>query len=200
MTFEIKPYAVTDPEVAPLLTELAHEYYTRYGNSAEINRYPPEEFAPPWGALLILRENGASIAGGAFKRYDEQTAEVKRMWTHSSHRRRGLARLVLSELEDEAKRRGYRRLFLTTGSKQPEAAALYLATGYHSLDTSALNPEGYGLLAFEKDLQRPPKAACPAVRYPLFGVQAAGSRSATMDNRRKNLANNQPSGDTGLDD
>ena len=29
---------------------------------------------------------------------------------------------------------GYRRVYLTTGDKQPEAEALYLATGYRRLD------------------------------------------------------------------
>jgi GNAT superfamily N-acetyltransferase len=154
MTFEVRQYAVTDPEVAPLLAELAVEYETRYGSrsATELTKYPPEEFAPPGGVLLIVRENGESVAGGAFKRYDERTAEVKRMWTHSAHRRRGLARLVLAELEAEAKRRGYLRVFLTTGPKQPEAASLYLATGYRRLDASAIDIEGFGLLAFEKDL------------------------------------------------
>jgi GNAT superfamily N-acetyltransferase len=154
MTFEVGQYAVADPEVAPLLAELAVEYEERYGSrsATELTKYPPAEFAPPRGVLLIVRENGESVAGGAFKRYDERTAEVKRMWTHSAHRRRGLARLVLAELEAEAKRRGYLRLFLTTGPKQPEAAALYLATGYRGLDASGIDTEGFGLLAFEKDL------------------------------------------------
>jgi GNAT superfamily N-acetyltransferase len=154
MTFEVKQYAVTDPEVAPLLTELAEEYYARYGakSADELARYPAEAFAPPWGVLLILREHGESVAGGAFKRYDDHTAEIKRMWTHSAHRRRGLARRVLAELEAEAKRRGYRRLVLTTGPKQPEAAALYLATGYRSIDAVMFDKENFGLLAFERDL------------------------------------------------
>jgi GNAT superfamily N-acetyltransferase len=154
MTVEIKPYAITDPEVTPLLAELAEEYHARYGPSSanELSRYPAAEFAPPGGVLLILREDGESVAGGAFKRFDDRTAELKRMWTHSSHRRRGLARRVLAELEAEAKRRGYHRLVLTTGPKQPEAAALYLATGYLSIDAAAFDRENFGLLAFEKDL------------------------------------------------
>jgi GNAT superfamily N-acetyltransferase len=149
---EIKPFAVGDPEVEPMLAELAHEYFTRYGNTTEINRYPAELFTPPDGALLILLEGGVSVAGGAFKRYDERTAELKRVWTHSAHRRRGFARRILAELESEAKRRGYARIFLTTGPKQPEAAGLYRSTGYRILPTHKIAPEGNRLLAFEKNL------------------------------------------------
>lgn len=158
--------SLTDPRVRPLLDELAHEYSSRYGNlfgdpSAEMNRYPAEEFAAPDGALLILRENGTSVAGGAFRRWDATTAELKRIWTHSRHRRRGLARIVLTELEREAGRRGYTRLHLTTGPRQPEARSLYLATGYTPLFDLTADPEQLPHLAFGKDLTDPTTLTLP---------------------------------------
>ncbi|WP_246257161.1 GNAT family N-acetyltransferase [Amycolatopsis anabasis] len=154
MTYEIRQYAVTDPEAEPMLAELNVEYHARYGPSAavEMSKYPAAEFAPPDGAFLLLREDGESVAGGAFRRYDPETAEVKRVWTHSAHRRRGLARRVLAELEAEAKRRGYRRLFLTTGPRQPEAKGLYLAAGYTPLFDVDADPLTIGHLPFEKPL------------------------------------------------
>ncbi|MER8220567.1 GNAT family N-acetyltransferase [Streptomyces sp. NPDC094143] len=146
---------VSDRRVRPLLRELGHEYATRYGRDAhtEISRYPDEEFTPPHGGLLLLLlEHGNPVAGGAFRRYDATTAELKRIWTHSAHRRRGLARRVLDELEHEAAARGYRRLYLTTGPRQPEARGLYLATGYTPLFDTAADPETIGPLPFEKHL------------------------------------------------
>nr|WP_307311418.1 GNAT family N-acetyltransferase [Pseudarthrobacter enclensis] len=148
-----------DPRVRPLLDELAVEYDTRYGDlfgrsaaADELNRYPAAEFEEPNGALLVVQEDGESIAGGAFRRYDHTTAELKRIWTHSGHRRRGLARLVLAELEALATARGYTRLYLTTGPRQPEAKQLYLATGYQALFDVDADPESIGPLAFTKDL------------------------------------------------
>ncbi|WP_423182622.1 GNAT family N-acetyltransferase [Arthrobacter sp. NyZ413] len=148
-----------DPRVKPLLDELAVEYTTRYGDffgtdgaAQELRRYPAEEFAAPHGALLILQEDGETVAGGAFRRYDANTAELKRIWTHSAHRRRGLARVVLAELEAEAARRGYRKIYLTTGPRQPEAKNLYLATGYSPLFDLDADPEAIKHLAFTKEL------------------------------------------------
>ena len=148
-----------DPRVRPLLDELAVEYDTRYGDlfgrsaaADELNRYPAEEFEEPHGVLLVIQEDGESIAAGAFRRYDETTAELKRIWTHSAHRRRGLGRLVLAELEALAAARGYTRLYLTTGPRQPEAKDLYLNTGYQAQFDVDADPETIGPLAFTKDL------------------------------------------------
>jgi GNAT superfamily N-acetyltransferase len=152
-----------DPRVRPLLDELAVEYDTRYGDrfgrgaaAEELNRYPASEFEGPGGALLVVQENGESVAGGAFRRYDADTAEFKRIWTHSAHRRRGLARVVLAALEALAAQRGYRRVYLTTGPRQPEAKHLYLTTGYAAQFDLNQDPELIGSLAFTKNLPVPP--------------------------------------------
>ncbi|MFD7459823.1 MULTISPECIES: GNAT family N-acetyltransferase [unclassified Streptomyces] len=155
---------VSDPRVRPLLRELRDEYSTRYGKDAhaELARYPDEEFTARYGGvLLLLLEGGEPVAGGAFRRYDTGTAERMgvppdevrgRIWTHSAHRRRGLARRVVAELEREALARGYRRVYLTTGPRQPEARGLYLATGYTPLFDTHADPETIGPLPFEKHL------------------------------------------------
>ncbi|WP_033212101.1 GNAT family N-acetyltransferase [Kitasatospora phosalacinea] len=146
-----------DPLTEPLVRELTHEYVTRYGPGGreEMARYGAEEFAPPHGLLLLLLRDGEPVAGGAYRRYDADTAEVKRMWTAAAHRRQGLGLRVLAELEDAARETGYRRIFLTTGPRQPEAKGLYLAAGYTPLfDVRARTAPDGGPLPFEKHLTR----------------------------------------------
>ncbi|AJT42861.1 acetyltransferase [Psychromicrobium lacuslunae] len=143
--------------IQPLLAELAIEYSSRYGQSRrevhqELLNYPAAEFSPPDGDFLVLLEAGQPVAGGAFRRYDRETAELKRIWTHSEHRRRGLAVRVLAELEAEADRRGYQQIYLTTGPRQPEAKALYLAAGYRAEFDLQADPESIGPLPFRKEL------------------------------------------------
>ncbi|WP_033818793.1 GNAT family N-acetyltransferase [Kitasatospora sp. MBT63] len=152
--FEVQRVRLGDPLTEPLVRELTHEYVTRYGpgGHAEMARYPAEEFAPPQGLLLLLLADGEPVAGGAYRRYDDTTAEIKRMWTHSAHRRRGLARRVLAELERAAAAGGYRRIHLTTGPRQPEAKQLYLAAGYTPLFDPDLDPPEFRPLPFEKHL------------------------------------------------
>ncbi|MER5864120.1 GNAT family N-acetyltransferase [Kitasatospora sp. NPDC002040] len=149
---EVRRVTFDDPLTEPLVRELTHEYVTRYGPGGrqEMSRFPAAEFEPPDGLLLLLLEDGEPVAGGAYRRHGEGTAELKRMWTHSAHRRRGLARRVLAELERAAEAAGYRRIHLTTGPRQPEAKGLYLATGYTPLFDPA--EDQLGPLPFEKHL------------------------------------------------
>lgn len=130
--------ALDDPLAQPLLTELAHEYAQRYGADPQLVADwlidgPEGEFSPPDGGMLIGVLDGQSVTGGAFCRFDAETAELKRVWTHHDHRRRGYARALLAALESEIAVRGYTRVYLITGDRQPEAEELYEATGYTRL-------------------------------------------------------------------
>ncbi len=146
-----------DPLAEPLLAELAVEYATRYGGATErvstwLRTYPAEHFAPPDGGLLIGLLDGQPVTGGAFQRFDGTTAELKRIWTDSRHRRQGHAKALLAQLEAEIATRGYRRIYLTTGDRQPEAEALYLSSGYTRL-AEPLPAEGEVYpIAFQKVL------------------------------------------------
>lgn len=127
-----------DPLAEPLLAELVVEYASRYGAPEEavskwLHGYPADEFTPPGGGLLIGLLDGRPVTGGAFRRFDDATAELKRIWTDSRHRRHGHGKALLVELEAEIAARGYRRVYLTTGDRQPEAEALYLSAGYRRL-------------------------------------------------------------------
>lgn len=146
-----------DALAEPLLAELAVEYASRYGATHEavskwLRGYPAEEFAPPGGGLLIGLLDDQPVTGGAFRRFDDSTAELKRIWTDSRYRRQGHAKALLVQLEAEIVARGYRTVYLTTGDRQPEAEALYLASGYERL-SEPLPAEGEVYpLAFRKTL------------------------------------------------
>lgn len=140
-----------------LLSELAIEYSKRYGGTPGAHLswlpVPAAELAPPDGGLLIGVLDGVPVTGGAFRRYDPETAEFKRIWTDSAHRRRGYGKALLEALEAETLARGYRRVFLITGNRQPEAEALYDAAGYTRVEIEPITAWGqFYPIAFEKFL------------------------------------------------
>ena len=151
--------SLIEPGAQPLIEGLVSEYDGRYGAEsrpggarAEIMRYPVELFSPPLGDFLLLQRNGETIAGGAFMSHDDDTAEMKRIWSHPQLRRQGLARSIMQALEESAVSQGYTRTYLTTGFRQPEAVALYISLGYRPLFDLSVNPEYYRSLPFEKNI------------------------------------------------
>ena len=89
-------------------------------------------------AAVIVRVHGEAVATGALRypapAFGPGVGEIKRMFVQPSHRRQGLSRLVLLELEAIATERGLNRLVLETGVLQPEAIGLYLSEGYLPID------------------------------------------------------------------
>ena len=77
--------------------------------------------------------SGAALLGcGALKEVAPDHGEVKSMRTARAHRRSGVARAMLAHIVAEARRRGYERLSLETGSMAEfaPARALYESFGF----------------------------------------------------------------------
>ena len=90
------------------------------------------QLAKPGIAFFVMRDAGAPVAMGAFKRIDDTHAEVKSMHVLTEARGRGLSKAMLDHLVAEAKAAGFARLSLETGV-QPTfvaARALYERAGY----------------------------------------------------------------------
>jgi putative acetyltransferase len=95
-----------------------HSFY------AQFNKIDTIQYA------LVAYENNEAVGCGAFKKFDDTSVEIKRMYVLPQHRNKGIAAAVLQELEQWAKEEGYHYTVLETGKKQPEAIALYTKKGY----------------------------------------------------------------------
>lgn len=80
--------------------------------------------------VVVVYDGEMPMACGAIKPYDENTMEIKRMFTAPVFRGRGIASSLLTELENWAKMLGYARCILETGIKQHEAIGLYHRNNY----------------------------------------------------------------------
>jgi GNAT superfamily N-acetyltransferase len=84
--------------------------------------------------VVLVYLDGKAVASGCFKKYNEDTVELKRMFVSPEARGLGLAQLVIKELEEEAKNQGFSRMILETLYKQIEAISLYEKVGFLIVD------------------------------------------------------------------
>jgi GNAT superfamily N-acetyltransferase len=115
-----------------------------------------DEVTPPRGIFVVAYLDGEPVGCGAIRpcpAAGPKVAEIKRMYTVPSARRQGVSRAVLTRLESEAVRLGYRRLQLETGLRQPEAVALYESSGYRRIPNFGLYAASELSACFARDVR-----------------------------------------------
>jgi len=134
-----------DPEEAPaaeLLADMRVELNDVYETFSRLDNPPlsADELRPPGGAYLVGFAGDTPVAGGGLRRLGEDVAEIKRMYVRPAARSRGVARALLTALEEEAVSLGYAAARLDTGPKQVHGLALYRSAGYADVEPYNDNP------------------------------------------------------------
>lgn len=99
-----------------------HSFY------AQFNKIDAIKFA------VVAYENKTAVGCGAFKKYDDETVEIKRMFVRTANRGQGIGGSILNDLEKWAVEEGFEFAVLETGKKQPEAIRLYQKNGYEIIE------------------------------------------------------------------
>lgn len=80
--------------------------------------------------VVIAYDNDVPAGCAGFKRYNADTAEVKRVFIKNEYRGKGIAKQLINSLEKRAKEKGYGKLVLETGKQLTEANGLYGKIGF----------------------------------------------------------------------
>jgi len=99
-----------------------HEFYAQFNKTSLLKN------------ALLVYEDAIAVGIGAYKEYDSETAEIKRMFVLPEHRNKGIASKILTELENWAKEEKYSFSILETGYLQKDAIHLYQKMGYEVIE------------------------------------------------------------------
>ncbi|WP_433791829.1 GNAT family N-acetyltransferase [Actinoplanes sp. CA-252034] len=148
---KIIPTDFDDPAVQALVAENMRDLSERYGGSGDDTPISGADFTPPRGAFLVAVLDDQLVGSAGWRRHGDD-AELKRMFTTKAARGRGVARLMLSRIEESAREAGCRRVILETGDRQPEAIALYESAGYTRIADFGYYKDHADVLSFGKRL------------------------------------------------
>lgn len=95
-----------------------HAFYAQFNKSSLLKN------------ALICYDDDKAVGIGAYKEFEPNIAEIKRMYTLPEYRGKGIAKAILTELEAWAKEEGYTTSILETGYLQIDAIGLYQKLGY----------------------------------------------------------------------
>ncbi len=149
----LSPERVEDIVSSGLLDGLDADILERYPGEPT-NGVEADGFHESGGYFVAARFETRIVGCGAFRDVDGETVEVKRMYVVPAFRGRGISRAMLDHLESEARRRGYTRSILETGTRQLEAISLYASGGYSEI--AAFDPYigNENSVCFAKPLRR----------------------------------------------
>ena len=101
-----------------ILDGTEHGFYAQY-NKIDAIKY-----------VVVAYDDETPVACGAIKEYEPGTMEIKRMYAVPHKRGKGIATIVLNELENWANELNCKKCVLETGKRQPDAIRLYTKNGY----------------------------------------------------------------------
>lgn len=117
-----------------------HAFYNQFNSIENLNQ------------VIVLYADEKAVACGAIKEFDNESMEVKRMYTARDSRGKGFATQVLNELEKWAAELGYTTCVLETGQEQKEAIQLYKKCGYSIIPNYGQYALVENSICFKKDI------------------------------------------------
>ncbi|MEL7609211.1 MAG: GNAT family N-acetyltransferase [Bacillota bacterium] len=81
--------------------------------------------------VILAYDGEIPIGCAGFKRYDDECAQVKRVFVKKEYRGGGISKKIMEALEKSVKSKGYRYCILETGAPLIEALGLYKGIGYY---------------------------------------------------------------------
>jgi putative acetyltransferase len=135
------------PQIQRLLQEHLQSM-TRYSPAESIHALDLDELRRPEVTFWSAWDEAELLGCGALVELDPRHGEIKSMRTARAHLRKGVARAMLNHIIGEARRRGYERLSLETGTNPAftPARELYASFGFGYCEPFALyRPDPYSV-------------------------------------------------------
>lgn len=150
MNLKIRHTDSSNKDFKELINLLDDDLNERYGElQKQYDRYNHVDSIPD---VIVIYQDDKPAACGAFKVDNEDSIELKRIFVKKDNRRQGLAAVILRELEESGRKKGYRYALLETGKKQFEAIALYQKSGYKITENFGSYAGNANSICMRKDL------------------------------------------------
>lgn len=127
---EFKESDGSNPDFAILCGRLDRKLDDIVGGKFQRSQYEQYNHRDNIHDIVIAYRGGEPVACGSFKMYDEEHAELKRIFVDPICQGMGLGAELIRRLEAKAKIKGYRYCILETGEPLAAACHIYKKAGY----------------------------------------------------------------------
>ena len=139
------------PDFIALVAMLDAQLIDTYGDDVMDGFHPLNALDGILHAVVVYCDDVPCACGG-IKRFDESSAEVKRIFVKPEFRRLGLGGIVMQRLEELTIASGYKRAVLETAADMTAAQTLYQKCGFSRMENYAPYENNPLCVCFEKHL------------------------------------------------
>lgn len=102
--------------------------------------------------VIVAYDEDIPVGSAGFKKYDNECAEVKRVFIKREYRGKGISKKLMELLEERAKNKGYKYLILESGEPLAAAMSLYRKIGYKVIPNYAQYKDMPDSVCMKKEL------------------------------------------------
>jgi GNAT superfamily N-acetyltransferase len=128
LNIKTKRTTANHPDFIYLVSLLDHELWVEL--EEDQSTYDQYNKVPDIQTAVIIYYDEKSVAIGCFKKYNDTTVEIKRMYVAKAYRGKGISKMILTELERWAIEEGFEYSILETSIHFDIAKSLYQKAGY----------------------------------------------------------------------
>ncbi len=142
MNIQIKPAYRALDEIRVLFQEYAHalEVDLCFQDFNQELDTLPGKYAEPDGRLYLAYVDDKVAGCVALRRYDENQAELKRLYIRNGYRGLGISKVLINQIINDAKAIGYTNILLDTLNTMKPAMNLYKSLGFKEIKSYYDNP------------------------------------------------------------
>lgn len=148
MTLDIRPVPWSHPDGERLRDDQQGEIAARYGTPD--SEPGPKPTADSVTVFLVAYDADVAVGCGGLRALDDAHGEIKRMYVIPERRGTGISIAILLALESQARARGWDRVVLETGDRQPDAMRLYEREGYTRIPNFGYYADSELSICYEK--------------------------------------------------
>ena len=140
-----------DERFIQLSNELNEEYYRNIGDVA-LKYLDYNQLEDPHVVLLVLNW-GNPIACASYRLFDKDSVEIRRVYVKRRYRNKGIAYKLVKSLEKLAMEDNFKYSYITTGTENAAAIALYEKLGYEKIDNFGIFENDEICLCMKKEFK-----------------------------------------------
>lgn len=102
----------------------------RVGKKIKRDKYAKYNQLDEIKEAIVVYDNNKAVGGGAIRKYDNDNAELKRVFVNPQYQGQGIGTRLVSLLIEWASELGYKRIILETGELLAESCSVYKKLGF----------------------------------------------------------------------